>query len=138
MIYDTIYKRLVKLIDLEKLITEGHLKYKAGAFMDLNLDYLGEGSSKESFKISMSHNYVQNGDVMADPDIEIEIYPTLCEGQAEALTYQQDGLGIYQQVYEYDDKGKKTMVSPKLKKELNSFLNMWLNNIRNQGFKLAS
>jgi len=43
---------------------------------------------------------------------------------AEALTFRNDYLGIYQEVY--PEPGK---YYPKLKKELNAFLNDWLRNM---------
>ena len=75
----------------------------------------------------MAHNYIQNGNVMADPDMEIKIHKDL--EVAEALTYQQDSLGIYQEVY--PEPGK---VNTRLKEELNSFLRTWLRNLEQQGF----
>jgi len=48
----------------------------------------------------------------------------------EALTFQQDNMGIYQQVYLEDGR----YVIPKLKNELNDFLNYWLKNLIEQGF----
>lgn len=47
----------------------------------------------------------------------------------EVLTFQQDNMGIYQQVY-LDDGS----FYPKLKNELNDFLNFWLKNLIEQGF----
>lgn len=98
--------------------------------MDLSIDFIRK-TDDGAYIIAMAHNYIQNGDVMADPDMEIKIYPET--KMAEALTYQQDGLGIYQKVY--PEPGK---VYPKLKKQLNSFLNKWLSNIKMQGFTPAS
>ena len=79
----------------------------------------------------MAHNYIQEGDVMADPDMEIRICPDL--HSVEALTYQQDGLGIYQAVY--PEPGK---VDLKLKRDLNQFLNQWLTNLIEQGFRVPA
>ena len=67
------------------------------------------------------------GDVMADPDMEIRIIPSM--KMVEALTFQQDNMGIYQQVYLEDGR-----FYPSLKKELNNFLNTWLKNLIEQGF----
>jgi uncharacterized protein YqiB (DUF1249 family) len=68
---------------------------------------------------------------MADPDMEIQIFPA--QKAAEALTFQNDYLGLYQQVY--PEPGK---YYPKLKKELNAFLNDWLKNmIEVQKYKLV-
>ena len=101
-----------------------------GGMMDLNYDHLGcrklDLGNYVSYDIALAHNYIQNGDVMADPDMEIRIYPEI--KYAEALTYQLDGLGIFQQVY--PEPGK---VYPKLKHELNQFLNQWLKNCIDQG-----
>ena len=101
-----------------------------GGMMDLNYDHLGcrklDLGNYVSYDIALAHNYIQNGDVMADPDMEIRIYPEI--KYAEALTYQLDGLGIFQQVY--PEPGK---VYPKLKRELNQFLNQWLKNCIDQG-----
>ena len=120
MIYETIYK---KLDNLGILDVDEYKKLSSDGFMDLSIDVLS--NNKTHKEIALSHNYIQNGDVMADPDMQIKIHK-----MAEALTYQQDGLSIYQQVYS-DDKAK---VNPKLKKQLNNFLSQWLTNLKKQGF----
>lgn len=137
MIYEKIYEKLDKLIPLglkDFKEGEGFTKLKSEGFMDLNVDFLNyehpggnAGTKEDCFIIAMAHNYTQNGDVMADPDMEIAIFPK--RKMAEALTYQQDGLGIFQRVY--PEPGK---VNPKLKKQLNIFLNQWLNNLKKQRF----
>lgn len=133
VVYETIFKRLVKIgiIDSEGRPQFGEaIKLKSAGFMDLNLDMLFEEDGK--YTIAMAHNYIQNGDVMADPDMEIRIIPSM--KMAEALSFRQDGgIPINQHVYEEVD--GKTMVYPRIKKELNTFLSGWLLNIKNQGFK---
>jgi hypothetical protein len=79
--------------------------------------------------IALAHNGLQNGDVMADPDVEVQIYPERKE--AEALTFQNSYLGIYQEVYDGDK------CNAKLKKDLNVFLDDWLSNIIDSGYALA-
>ena len=123
LIYETIYKKMDKLglLDIQeykKLISDG--------YMDLSIDVLND--NKEHKTIALAHNFIQNGDVMADPDMEIKIHKDL--KMAEALTYQLDSLGVFQCVY--SDDGKKVNLA--LKKQLNSFLNKWLTNLINQGF----
>ena len=105
-----------------------HLKLKNDPYMDLNIDVLSV--TGDQIVISMAHNFIQNDDVMADPDMEIRIYPAA--GMVEALTYQLDSLGVYQRVYP----DEKTVI-PRLKTELNRFLNQWLSNLIDQGFKYA-
>ena len=129
--YERIYQKLSKIIDLDKLRLKGALKYISKGFMDLNLDFLFAGENG-SFRIAMAHNFVQNGDLMTDPDMEIRILPSM--RMAEALTFQQDFLGIYQQVY--TEKNGQTSVSQTTKKQLNAFLNQWLSNIQSQNYKL--
>ena len=133
VVYETIFKRMVTIgiIDSEGRPQFGEaLKLKSDGLMDLNLDMLYEENGK--YIIAIAHNYIQNGDVMADPDMEIRIIPSM--KMAEALSFRQDGgIPINQHVYEEVD--GKTMVYPKVKKELNTFLSRWLLNIKNQGFK---
>jgi uncharacterized protein YqiB (DUF1249 family) len=122
LIYHKIYEKLKKLGVLD--INE-YKKIASPGFMDLSIDIIRDNDDERV--IAMAHNGVQNGDVMADPDMEIKIHKKL--ETAEALTYQNDYIGIYQEVY--PEKGK---VNIQLKRELNRFLNQWLDNLATQGF----
>lgn len=127
-IYELIYRKLNKLIpDLENLQAGDARKSSGGdAFMDLNLDVLHK--TTDYIIIALSHYYKQNGDMIADPDMEIKIY-NKNRAMAEALTYQ-DSFG-YQRVYP-----DANHVKLKLQKSLNSFLNTWLRNCLQQKHKL--
>ncbi|MCG7847639.1 MAG: DUF1249 domain-containing protein [ANME-2 cluster archaeon] len=130
IINETMYDKLVKLGIINQdgsLKFDEYLKLKSGSFMDLNIDHLSHKDDDRSIVISLAHNYNQNGDVMADPDMEIRIIPSM--KMVEALTFQQDNMGIYQQVYLEDGR-----FYPSLKIELNKFLNSWLKNLIEQGF----
>jgi len=132
MIYETIFKKLDKLgvIDLIKNDKEA-AKAQSSGFMDLGFDRLVNDPSGAAI-IALHHYYVQMGDMMADPDMQIRVFldtTILDTAMAEAMTYQQDSLGIYQEVYPEPDK-----VNMKLKGQLNRFLLTWLNNLLNQGF----
>ena len=129
-IYERMYEKLVKLGIINQdgsLKFNEYLKLKSGNFMDLNIDHLSHKDDDRSIVISIAHNYIQNGDVMADPDMEIKIIPSM--KMVEALTFQQDSTGTYQQVYHEDGR-----FNPRMKKELNNFLNSWLKNLIEQGF----
>lgn len=134
--YQVIFKRLERLIpDLVTLEPGSSRIFEAGdCYMPLHLDALERHVDPKTdarwLRISLSHTYIQNGDVMADPDMEIRVYLNEDWQRAEALTYQQDGLGIYQQVYP-----DPQHVNPRLKQDLNAFLLIWLNNIRKQGYQ---
>ncbi len=96
-----------------------YLKMKADSFMDLSIERIGDN------KISISHYGEQNGDLMADPDMELII-----DDDAKTVmpaTFRNDYVGVYQEVYQ----GDKWI--PKLSTELTSFLRQWLINIENQG-----
>jgi uncharacterized protein YqiB (DUF1249 family) len=126
-VFETIYSRLqqIGILDEKGMMQAEYMKFKSPGLMDLNVDRLTGDT------IALAHNGKQNGDVMADPDVEVKIYPDL--KAAEALTFQNDYLGIFQEVY--PEPGK---YHPKLKKELNDFLNDWLKNmIEVQGYQLA-
>jgi hypothetical protein len=131
MVYHTSYDKLQKIGIIDntgKLNFSGdYLKLKNSPYMDLNINRLYTDKEK-TIRISLAHNFIQNGDLMADPDMEIRIYPEL--KMVEALSYRLDSMGIYQVVYPDPEH-----VIPKLKKDLNRFLNQWLSNIINQGFK---
>ena len=130
MIYETMYNKLVKLGIINQdgsLKFDEYIKLKSGIFMDLNIDHLSHKDDENSIVISLAHNFIQNGDVMADPDMEIKIIPSM--KMVEALTFQQDSTGTYQQVYLEDGR-----FYPTLKTDLNYFLNSWLKNLIQQGF----
>jgi len=129
--YTAMYEKLeqIGIIKDGALQFKDYLKIENKPYMPLSMDRL-PSDQPGTIRISMAHNYEQNGDLMADPDMEILITPAA--RTVEAMTYQQDGLGIYQVVY--PEPGK---VNPKLKTDLNKFLNMWLTNLIDQGFKYA-
>lgn len=131
LIYEVMFDKLQKIGLINKngdLTFKDYIKVKNDPYMDLNVNRLYT-DKKDVLRISLSHNFVQNGDLMADPDMEIYIHKNL--KMIEALTYRLDSLGIYQIVYP-DEK----TVYPKRKKDLNRFLNQWLSNIIDQGFKV--
>ena len=120
---------------IESLKAKGAIKILNEPYMPLSLDYLGNNGKYDMFAVA--HNYIQNGDVMADPDMQFVDdgtywYPT---------TFQNDGIGVYKEVYEFDVGGNFSKVNPRLKAELESFSRTWARNIDQQGFaggKLAA
>lgn len=123
-----IYKRLVKLglplHDVKQMREVESLKSQSSGFMDLNYDFINEDNN--FYLIALSHYYKQNGDMMADPDMVLKVYPE--SKMVEPMTFQQDNLGIYQEVYLDDGRW-----FPKLHRHLTSFLTMWTKNMINQG-----
>ena len=129
-VYDKIFKQLEDLIPgLKDLKPGDYRKSEAGGFMDLHLDVLNKTDTE--LRIALAHNYVQNGDVIPDPDMEIRVYLIPDWMKAEALTYQDQRT--FNAVY--PEPGK---VDPRMKTQLNSFLTQWLKNIKDQGHKLEA
>jgi len=125
-VYEMIYDKLqnIGILDESGIMQVEYLKFKCEGLMDLNVDNLLDN------RIALAHNGIQNGDVMSDPDMEVRIYPD--QKMAEALSFQNDYVGIYHVVY--PEPGK---YYPKLKKELNEFLNDWLQNIIDAQYQLT-
>lgn len=121
--YEILFKKINALIPNLDTIQPGEgVVLKAAGFMDLSINVLWREGDKTT--ISMTHYYKQNCDLVPDPDMEIAIYPS--RKMAEALGYQDS----YSYQVVYPEPGK---VYPKLRTELNSFLNTWLDNIKMQG-----
>ena len=112
-----IFKQLQTLgiLDSSGAMKHSYMRFEAEGLMDLHVDRL------LATRLSVAHNGIQNGDVMADPDMEVLINPERQEATAE--TFQNDYLGIYQE--------------PEDKRGLNVFLHDWLCNIINAEYKLV-
>lgn len=108
------------LLEIMKGEPGAYMRMSSPGMMDLHVDYLYPG------RIAMAHNGVQNGDKMADPDMEIEI--NCATKEAHAKTWQNDYVGIYHEVSNDDPKDP-------LQAELDEFLLGWLSNIKNQGYE---
>jgi hypothetical protein len=102
----------IGILNHEGRMKQRFMKFKTGGLMDLNVDKLSVNI------IALAHNGVQNGDVMADPDVEIKIHRE--KEEIEALSFQNDYMGIYQEVYDGNKCNKK------LQNEIEIFLDDWL------------
>src|ERR1035437_8505000 len=124
-LHSRIYKKLLDVVP-DLLTIEEHGKSEVRGLMDLNFDVLFRTPSK--IVIALSHYYKHpSGDMIANPDMEIAVYPD--REAAEALTFQ-DTFG-YRVVYS-DNK-----VDVRAKKELNAFLHQWLRNLIEQGHRIT-
>lgn len=95
--------------------------FEAGAgFMPLTIEQIGDNY------IAISHYYEQNGDAMADPDMEFAYDND--RKMLQARTYQQDALQRYDEVYGDDGYNEQ------LEEELNLFAHQWFQTIEEQGY----
>ena len=78
--------------------------------------------------ISIAHYGQQNGDPMADPDMEFVIVG----GDYYPISYRNDYLRQQQNVFQLDPEGKPEKINKILQDHLTSFANHWLRNIENQ------
>ena len=128
MIYDSIFDALNRIGILNVIKNNDYAKSESKSFMPLSLDVLFRDSDLTI--ISLAHNFIQNDDLMADPDMTIAIHHK--NNMAQALSFQNDCLGIFQEIYDRFPNPK--IVNPTLKIQLNDFLLQWLRNIKKQGF----
>lgn len=84
---------------------------------------------KQGPVFSVAHYYEQNGDLMKDPDMT---FLRGANGEYYPLSYQQDGLGIYQDAIEWDDHGEIKGYNIKMQADFASFANGWMINIKDQ------
>ncbi len=97
-------------------------------YMDFNLEVLDR--DKTGFYIAISHYFESNGDLVADPDMEI--FLNLQKRTIEALHFQD----AYRYIEVYPDKRNRDLFSKHQKKDQNDFLADWLRNLKNQGHKI--
>ena len=113
------YKKLILVIsDLLKL--KEYRKLKANGYTDLNVDVLyREGNVK---RIALAHNYELNGDIIPDPDMEVDVDHAMETVNAKT----------FQNIYTHSEVGEGDVG---LQNELNEFLDTWLTNLIDQGHK---
>lgn len=126
----TNFKMLLPFVDAVDR-NDGYYKATSEGFMDLSLDNLCYKDCYGNPVYSISHYGKQNGDLMADPDMTFSINRET--GVVIPMTFQNDYLGIYQQVFQ--ERGGRLMYSSHLLVDLDEFLWQWLKNIQVQGFK---
>ena len=125
----TNFKMLVPFLD-EVDRCGGSITMTREGLMPLSIEDLGY--TFEGRKVyGMMHFYTQAGDMMRDPDMTFAVDRE--KGTVEPLTYQQDNMSLYQEVYSEDGKRYK----PKLRTDLDNFLWQWMKNILEQGFDPA-
>jgi len=117
-----VFLELVKGLNYDNL----HRKIEnSKSFMAVAVDYLVE-IPKIGNIFAIAHNYIQNGDVMADPDMEFLV--SSVDGEVYPMTYQNGG---------YYSKGAEIregqiFQNAKVQADIASFANTWMKNIKHQ------
>ena len=123
------YQHFAKVLT-ELLGRDTAIRLTVNGYMPLSLEHIGQ-SAEGNRLIAISHTGEQNGDLMRDPEMVFESH---ARGMAEPLSFRNDYMGMMQEVYRYDDSGKKTHVNARLKQDLKSFARTWFKNLKDQGF----
>ena len=112
---------------------ETAVRLTVNGYMPLSIESIGTSADGNRL-IALCHYGEQNGDLMRDPEMVFELFIHGEASTAEPLSFQNDYMGVFQEVYRYDDTGKKTHVNTRLKTELKSFARTWFKNLKDQGF----
>jgi hypothetical protein len=130
-------KTVQKIIDLFgglQALRDKSIKLEVESYMPLAIQFIGVGPRGMPL-VSVMHHYLQNGDVMRDPDVEFEIDT---EGGWHPISYRQDSVGLMQEAVFADPQSGRVMVRPKLVRDLRRFAATWSNNLDEQGFVAAA
>ncbi len=109
------------------------VRLTVSGYMPLSVEDIGK-SPEGNRLISICHYGEQHGDLMRDPEMVFELFTHGEVSAAEPLSFQNDYMGVFQEVYRYDDGDKNTHVNTRLKTEFNSFARTWFSNLKDQGF----
>ena len=126
------YQEFAKYLD--QLLGGVHaVRIAVSGYMPLSVEEIG--SSGDGYRlVSLCHYGEQNGDLMRDPDI-VFLFHNLPDGMAaEPVSFRNDYLGIVQDVYRYDEVGRRTHLLLTLKQDLTEFAESWFANLKDQGF----
>ena len=119
---------------LDQLLGGVHaVRIAVPGYMPLSVEEIG--SSGDGYRlVSLCQYGEQNGDLMRDPDIVFLFHNGPDGAAAEPVSFRNDYLGIVQDVYRYDEAGKRTHVVSSLKQDLKEFARAWFVTLREQGF----
>ncbi len=135
--YEVNYARLEALLGQPpgNLRSEVVYRLRAPGFMDLVIEVLLQCPETGAQVLSLAHYFEQNGDLCSDPEMTVRVFAPRegRRGMVEALTFEQAIPPIYREVY--PEPGK---VAPRLKRDLNSFLSLWLRSLKAQGHRPVS
>ena len=103
------------------------------SYMPLSVEEIGIDGEGHRL-VSLCHYGEQNGDLMRDADIVFMFQDAPYGPIAEPVSFRNDYVGLEQEVYRYDETGKRTHLDTKLKQDLKEFAQIWFANLNEQGF----
>jgi hypothetical protein len=127
-----IYQEFAKQLDQ---LLGGHsaVRITVEGYMPLSVEEIGIDGEGHRL-VSLCQYGEQNGDLMRDPDVVFMFQDTPHGFIAEPVSFRNDYLGLNQDVYRYDEQGKRTHLDTTLKLHLKEFAQTWFANLEEQGF----
>jgi hypothetical protein len=116
-------ERLLERSSLTPMTVPEFVKLHAEGFTPLSIDRLD--SHAKGVVLALAHNSIQNGDVMADPDVAMTYHAALAGDAVSYLVahhYQNSYAGVYRE--------PRTEAQ---QRDLDAFVTMWLRNLWSQG-----
>ena len=108
---------------VELSIVGAYLKLEQAGYQPLHLEVIGRNL------VAVSHTFIQNGDVMRDPEI---VFFT-GTGEWTPISVTQDPLGVYREYAEVSEDGREVISrNPRGQADLSFFANQFALNIRAQ------
>lgn len=78
--------------------------------MPLSIENIGH-SAEGNRLVSLCHYGAQHGDLMRDPEMVFEFHTDTTPHMAEPVSFRNDYVGLFQEVYRYDDASKKESIT---------------------------
>ena len=107
----------------------------SAGLLRLCIEYIGEGPRGHA-AISVAHDYEQNGDLMQDPDVVVEVPDSQAwsdESTWGPVSFTQASKGYHGEACFRDNTGQ-IRLRPGLVDNIRSFLKRWNRNIGEQGY----
>ncbi len=128
-----IFSKLIAMLGTEQCI-----KLESAPYMPLHFEYVGDmRSGQGASKIySLMHSYLQNGDLMRDPEMCFLHFYSDASNQIKGIlpySYTLDSIGKYEESVIFPS-WNEMEVKEELQKHHTSFANQWLLNIEEQGY----
>lgn len=129
--------------DPPKVETEVLVLYRCNGYLGITTAHYENGNvfsedsewNWEDLSDWGTYDEERDGDLMRDPDVTMGVDRE--NGTVEPLTYQNDYIGRYWEVYKDFVDGKPTKYYPAMKKDLAAMVTAWAKNIKAQGFDPA-
>ena len=131
--------RILQNREVRETIPDFAWKICVPCFMPLSIQWIGDGPRNHPM-ISVMHTYEQQGDLMRDPDVEMECIwdESKAKWRFLPVSYRLDGLGYHHIYVKQSEDQKGFLIAKRKVQDLCGFCYNWSANINQQGFVEAS